>query len=176
MARQAVEKPFRVGVFDTVDQAENAIHRLLAAGFTRDQLAVVCSDKHKEALLRREHLRTDRPSGAVYTAEAVPAGAAVGAVLGGIALAATAVVTGGASLLAAGTVLIGGGALAGSFTGAMMTRAREREDSLFYEQAVEFGKVLVAVEVHGPDSSARLAQAERILAEAGSQPVPLVEG
>ena len=39
-----------------------------------------------------------------------------------------------------------------------------------------FGKVLVAVEVHGPDSQARLALAERILANAGTDPVPLVEG
>ncbi len=176
MVQQAVEKPFRVGVFDTVEQAERAVQRLLQAGFTHDQLAVVCSDRHKEELLRREHLRTVAPTGAAYTPEAIPAGAAVGAALGGIALAATAIATGGASLLAAGTVLVGGGALAGSFTGAMFTRAAENELSLFYQQAVDLGKVLVAVEAHGPDSEARLAQAERLLAQAGTEPVPLVQG
>jgi hypothetical protein len=176
MAQQPVEKPFRVGVFDTVEQADRAVHRLLDAGFTKDQLAIICSDKHKERLFRKEHLHTPEPSGSVYTPEAIPAGAAVGATIGGIALVATAVATGGVGLLAAGTVLVGGGALAGGFVGAMMTRAREREISLYYAQAVEFGKVLVAVEVHGPGSEARLAEAERILAEAGTEPVPLVEG
>jgi hypothetical protein len=176
MDQQAVEKPFRVGIFDTVEQADRAVHRLLDAGFSRDQLAIVCSDKHKEKLFQREHLHTEEPASSSYTPEAVPAGAAVGAAIGGIALVATAVATGGVGLLAAGTVLVGGGALAGSFTGAMMTRAREREIDLFYAQAVDLGKILVAVEVHGPDSQARLAQAERILADAGTVPVPLVEG
>jgi len=175
MTQQTVEKPFRVGVFDTVAQADRAVHRLLDAGFTKDQLAIICSDKHKEHLFEQEHLRTLKSGDSSYTPEAVPAGAAAGAVVGGIMLAASAIATGGISLLA-GTLLVGGGALAGSFSGAMMTRADEPEASLYYAQAVELGKVLVAVEVHGPDSAARLAQAERILAEAGTQPVPLVEG
>jgi hypothetical protein len=176
MKQQTVETPFRVGVFDTVAQADRAVHRLLDAGFTKEQLAIICSDKHKEHLFQQEHLRTEVPSGSRYTPGAVPAGAAIGATIGGIALAATAIATGGAGLLAADTVLVGGGALAGSFTGAMMTRAAERETSLYYAQAVEFGKILVAVEVHGPGSEARLVEAERILAEAGTEPVPLVEG
>jgi hypothetical protein len=175
MAQQTVEKPFRVGVFDTVEQADRAVHHLVDAGFTRGQLAIICSDKHKERLFRQAHLKTATPSGSTYTPEAIPAGAAVGATIGGIALAATAVATGGVGLAAA-TVLVGGGALAGSFVGAMMTRAREREISLYYSQAVEFGKILVAVEVHGPGSEARLTEAERILAEEGTEPVPLVEG
>jgi hypothetical protein len=137
---------------------------------------IICSYEHKEDLFRQEHLRTHRASYADYTPGAIPTGAAVGAAIGGVALAATAVVTGGASLLTAATVLVGGGALAGSFAGAMMTRAREKELSLFYAQAVDFGKILVAVEVHGPGSEERLALAERTLADAGAEPVPLVEG
>jgi hypothetical protein len=176
MNQQTVEKPFRVGVFDTVAAADRAVHRLLDAGFSRDELAVICSDKHKERLFKEEHLKTPQPSGSSSTPEAIPVGAAVGAAIGGLALVATTVATGGLGLLAVGTILVGGGALAGSFTGAMMTRAGEREISLYYAQAVEFGKILVAVEVHGPDSQARLAQAERILQEAGTEPVPLIEG
>jgi hypothetical protein len=72
MVQQTVEKPFRVGVFDTVAQAEQAVHRLLDAGFTRDQLAVVCSDRHKEELFRQEHLHTPPAGGAGYTPTAAP--------------------------------------------------------------------------------------------------------
>jgi len=71
---------------------------------------------------------------------------------------------------------VGGGALAGSFAGAMMTRGFEKSAADFYDQAVQSGQLLVAVEVHGPDSEPKLAEAERILHEAGAVPVPLPEG
>jgi hypothetical protein len=58
----------------------------------------------------------------------------------------------------------------------MMTRGFEKEIADYYEQAVQKGKILVAVEVHGAGEEQRLAKAERILAEAGSEPVALPEG
>jgi hypothetical protein len=173
MAQHNVEKPVRVAVFDTVAQADRAVRRLLDAGFKKDELAVVCSDEHKEAFFR--DLPTPEP-GASYTPEAIGVGSAVGASIGGLALAATAIATGGAGLLAAGTILVGGGALAGAFTGAMATRGFQKEYAEYYEQSVRLGKILVAVEVHGEGSDARLAQAERIFEEARAEPVALVEG
>ena len=171
--QQHVEKPFRVGVFDTVAQADAAVRNLLGAGFTRDQLAVICSDKYKEHFFKS--LPTPKPAGS-YTGEAVVAGGAIGATIGGLALAVTALATGGATLLAYGTILVGGGALAGSFTGAMTTRGFKKEIADYYDQAVQRGKILVAVELEGEGHEARLAQAERILAEAGVQPIALTEG
>ncbi|MFO0846650.1 MAG: general stress protein [Gemmataceae bacterium] len=170
MSNQAVDTPVRVGVFSTVEDADRVVRRLLAAGFPKDRIEVITSDKHKEHLLRR--VPHPHVPGEV-TQEAVVAGSAVGATLGGLALAATAFVTGGASLLAAGTVLVGGGALAGTFAGAMMTRGFEKEAANYYDQAVQRGKILVGVEDHRFD---RLAEAEHIFAEAGAEPVPLVEG
>ena len=41
----SAEKPFRVGVFATIEQADRAVAGLLAAGFTKDHISVVCSDK-----------------------------------------------------------------------------------------------------------------------------------
>jgi Heat induced stress protein YflT domain len=167
------DRPVRVGVYSTVQQADRAVKDLLAAGFTTDQISVVCSDRHKEKLFGEmaHPVHTAR-----QTAGAIATGGAVGATLGGLALAATAIATGGASLLAAGTVLVGGGALAGSFTGAMMTRGFEKEIADYYDAEVRVGKILVAVEVEGEGNQARLAQAERILAAAGAEPIPLVEG
>jgi len=167
------DRPVRVGVFSTVNQADKAVKDLFAAGFSKDQISVVCSDQHKERLFGDlvHPVHT-----ANYTAGAIAAGGTVGATLGGLALAATAIATGGASLLAFGTVLIGGGALAGSFSGAMMTRGFEKEIADYYDAEVRLGKILVAVEVEGEGHQARLADAERIFAEAGAEPVALVEG
>jgi hypothetical protein len=173
MATQTTEKPFRVGVFNTVGQADRAVRNLLAAGFTKDQLAVVCSDKYKEQFFR--DLPTPDPAGS-HTAEGIAAGGALGATIGGLALAAASAVLPGLGLLAAGTVLIGGGAIAGAFTGAMTTRGFEKEIQDYYDQALVQGKILVAVEVHGERSAARLAEAERMLAAAGAEPIALPEG
>lgn len=173
MYEPATDRPVRVGVFSTVRQAERAVNDLLAAGFTREQLSVLCSDRHKERLFGD---LAEPVHGARQTPEAIATGGLIGATLGGLALAATAVVTGGATLLAAGSVLIAGGAIAGSFTGAMATRGFEKEAANYYDSAVQLGKILVAVEVQGDDNEARLAEAERIFAAAGAEPVALVEG
>lgn len=173
MLHQVADKPVRVGVYDTIPEAEQALHRLLEAGFSKKQLAVVCSDKYKEAIFRNEVPIAEQAGS--YTPEAIVAGGLIGATLGGLALVATTLATGGAGIIA-GYALLGGGAFAGSFTGAMMTRGFEKEIADFYDQAIQRGKILVAVEIHGSDSAERLAQAEHILADAGANPLPLEEG
>jgi hypothetical protein len=173
MQGNRTDKPVRVGVFSTVPRADRAVKHLLAAGFSKDELAVICSDKYKEQFFR--DVPTPEPAGS-HTAEGIVAGGIVGATVGGLVLAVTTLVTGGAALLVAGPALIGGGAITGSFTGAMVARGLEPDFADYYDQAVQLGKILVAVEVHGEDSAARLAQADRILAEAGAEPVALTHG
>ena len=73
------DKPFRVGVYDTVAQADRAIRNLMATGFTKDQLAVICSDKYKEQLF--QDLPTPEPAGS-HTPEGIVAGSVVGAAIG----------------------------------------------------------------------------------------------
>ena len=58
----------------------------------------------------------------------------------------------------------------------MMTRGVERELANYYNQSVEAGKLLVAVDLAGPDAPRRLIVAERVLADAGAEPAPLREG
>ena len=48
MADTASEKPHRVGFFDSVAQADRAVRDLLAAGFSKDELAVICPEKCQE--------------------------------------------------------------------------------------------------------------------------------
>jgi hypothetical protein len=64
----------------------------------------------------------------------------------------------------------------GGFLGAMLTRAHEKEVSNFYDQEIRQGRILVAVEIHSRDAGARLAEAARILHDAGSKPIALPEG
>jgi len=70
----------------------------------------------------------------------------------------------------------GAGAATGGLVGAMLTRGLEKEDAIYYDQALQAGKILVSVEPHGPGHEDRLAAAERGFAEAGAVPLALEEG
>lgn len=173
MATSTSTRPVRVAVYETVAQAERVVHDLLAAGFTHDEVSVVCSDRHLAAHFPA--VQTPAPAGANAPA-GILAGGAVGAAIGGLALAASALMTGGASLLIAGGGMVAGGALVGSFTGLMATRGLEPEMVNYYDQAVQHGKILVAVEVPQEGNKARLADAARILEAPGGDAVKLPEG
>jgi hypothetical protein len=58
----------------------------------------------------------------------------------------------------------------------MSSRGIDKELANYYDQAVERGAILVAVEAKGRGAAAALARAERILEEAGSLPMQLPEG
>ncbi len=162
-----------VGVFGSVEDARNAVHRLLAAGFSKKQITVLCSDDAKERNFREfEH---QDPAGK-HTPAAAIAGGTIGAVLGGLTVVASAVVTGSLALWAAGPITAWAGGVAGGLVGAMMTRGIEKELADFYQQAVVDGQILVAAEDHGPDHAQRLADAAKILAESGAaRPMSLPE-
>jgi hypothetical protein len=161
------------GVFSNVEDATRAVHDLLAAGFTKEHITVVCSDDTKERYFREfEH---QDPAG-THTTKAVVVGGSIGAALGGLTVIAAAVATGGVALWAAGPITAWAGGVAGGLVGAMMTRGVEKELANFYQQAVMDGQILVAAEHHGPDHEATLGLAAKILADAGAKPVPLPEG
>jgi hypothetical protein len=165
------------GVFSTVDEARNAVHKLLAAGFDKDHITVVCSDTTKERLFREfEH---QDPAG-THTATATIAGGTLGAFVGGLTVIAAAAGTGSLALWAAGPITAWAGGVAGGLIGAMMTRGVEKELANYYQQAVVEGQILVAAE-SGPvgDPGSRqppLETAARILADAGAKPLELPEG
>jgi hypothetical protein len=164
---------FEAGVFSNVEGATRAVHDLLAAGFSKDHITVVCSDDTKERYFREfEH---QDPAG-TYTTQATVVGGTIGAALGGLTVIAAAVATGGVALWAAGPITAWAGGVAGGLVGAMMTRGVEKELANFYQQAVVEGQILVAAEDHGPDHETTLARAATILAAAGAKPVPLPEG
>jgi hypothetical protein len=168
------QRPTRAGVFPTLQGADEAVRRLLAAGFSKDEITVVCSDETKERYFREfEH---QDPAGA-HTPKAAAIGGSIGATAGGLAAGAVGLALGGLPLIVTAGIGVMAGGVWGGFLGAMATRGGEKEAANYYDQAVVAGKLLVAVECHGPDQEERLALADRILVDAGAETeVPLPEG
>jgi hypothetical protein len=172
MATAISDLTMRLGVFNSVAAADEAVRRLLAAGFTQQQISVICSNE-----TRQRHFSSfahQQPAGK-NTPLAATVGGAVGAAIAGLAAVTAAAATGGAALFVAGGAAAWTGAVLGGFLGAMMTRGIERELADYYDQAVTEGKIVVAAEAHDPGAQARLAEAAEILAQAGAEPVPLRE-
>jgi hypothetical protein len=167
------QPPLRVGVFGSLEQADQVIVRLVDAGFRQEDIVVVAPvalQKHFEAF------HAEVPAG-TRTIKAAPAGAAVGAVIGGILAAAAVVGTGGGALVIAGPLIAGAsaGGVWGGFIGAMLTRGFEEEAAQFYDQALRKGKILVGVQTPHDDPE-KLALAEQVLERAGAEPLSLRKG
>jgi len=170
---EPLERSVRAGVFNTVAQTEEAVQRLLAAGFSKEQITVVCSDETKERYFREfEH---QQPAG-TNTPAAAAVGVAVGASVGGVAAGAVGLAAGGLPMIGAAGIGVWAGGILGGFLGAMATRGFEKEAANFYNQAVTDGKLLVAVEDHHTAVEPSLASAEQVLADAGAEPLALPEG
>jgi hypothetical protein len=164
-------KPVRAGIFDSVQQAEEAVSKLLAAGFRKDQLAVITSKEAVADHFIAEGLQDEQPANAPARAAAGGAiGSALGA-LGAVGLATAA----GVGIVATGGLLpaILSGGIAGSFLGAMTSRGVDKDAADFYDHAVETGKLLVVVEDHSKDADENLRVAEDIFSASGTVSFPL---
>jgi hypothetical protein len=165
--------PILAGVFETVPEADRAVAELAAAGFSNDQITVICS---AEAVQRHfKEFEHQEPAGKHAPAAAVTGGA-IGATLGGLVAAAGIATVGGAALFVAGGLALWTGGIVGSLVGAMMTRGFEKELANFYDQEVTRGRILVAVEQKDPARQGMLDQAAQIFARHGIDPLPLAEG
>lgn len=166
---QTAGKPIRAAVFRSVNTAHEAVDRLLGAGFTKEQITVVCSEDAKERHFREFEHQDPAGSHTIQRMEKAGLAGAIIAGLGSVGLATAA----GVSLLAAGPGLLIAGAVAGSFIGAMQSRGEERALADYYDQALTRGDLLVAVEDHTQGSQERLAKAEKLFHESGAEPIPL---
>lgn len=163
----------RLGIFSTLRQAEKVVEELLAAGFTKDQISVICSDATRQRHFTQfEH----QPAPGKIDPVAVTAGGVIGAALAGLAAVAAGIATGGVALVLSGGAASWAGAVVGGLVGGMMSRGVEKELADYYEQAVTSGKILVAAEDHDPaTASQRLATAERIFSGNGALPLTVEE-
>jgi hypothetical protein len=173
MKQEITHRPVRIGVFTKIGAADRAVTALVDAGIDKEHITVICPTCTGEL----EQYRRAEPAGA-HAPAAAAGGGAIGALLGGLIALVGVAATGGMSLLAAGPLIAGagGGAVAGGFLGAMLTRGMEKETANYYDQALQRGDVLVAVEEHGDDQGSKLALAESVLAAQGARPMKLREG
>jgi hypothetical protein len=159
------ERPCRLGFFSSEEQAGQAVQDLLAAGFTKKELAVICPANRRKGVAFSMPL--GKPPGS-HRAEALAEGGAIGAAIGSIVLAATAIAAGGAGVLPAVPVLVGGGAIAGGFSSLVFSGGYGKGVGEYYLDAIHQGNIVVGVEVEGDESDALIAQAERILIDDGA--------
>ena len=172
-SHSSAEMPLRAGVFSRLADVEKTISELRSAGFTHNEIVVVCSDETSQ-----EHFKkyTQQQPAGQNTPAAAAAGGTLGAALGGVSMLALGAATGGLPLAIVGGAGLLTGGVVGGFLSAMLMRGVEKEAADYYDQAVQRGKFLVAVEPSDPEDPARQAIAERILTQAGAEPLPLAEG
>ncbi len=173
MTSTKTDQAFRVSFFNNVADADQALKRLMAAGFTKAELAVICP-KQFEDNFAQDVPRAERPGS--HVVQGIVEGGAVGAAIGGLSLVAVAIATGGVGLLPAVGVLIGGGAIAGGYSGLIISDGYGKEIGGYYEEAIRLGKIVVGVAVNGENSDSRLETAERVMAEnGGTSPAEMSE-
>ena len=157
--------PIRFAVCDTADEVRAIIKDLRLEGFTADEISVVCSQESCEREF--EEFVHEHPAGSqIGTALNRSGVAALG--LGAAAIIAGLLTSAGAAIVAIGA--FAGVAIAGTFTAMMMTRGAEKELADYYDQAITYGKILVAVATY---DESRQQRADAILNREGTQPSAL---
>lgn len=165
-------RPIRVGVFPTIRQAELAVEKLLASGFSRDEVSVFSPEDEA-----KPQVATPEPPETGLPVDNLLGGSLLGGILGGLtAVAGLATVAGIPVLVAGGMAGALSGGIAGGLVGVMVHRGVEKEPANYFDQAVAQGSYLVAVEMHDDKDQNRLADAARVLFAAGAKPLPLREG
>lgn len=149
------------GVFADRDSAEGAVNKLKANGYDPKDISIVIKD--------REERRTVADDTGADVVEGAATGATSGAVLGGLAgllasialpglgaffiggpIAAALGLTGAAATVASGATT---GAVAGGILGALTGFGLSEEDAKIYEQRINEGGILVAVEPRDGDDT-----------------------
>jgi hypothetical protein len=161
------------GVFRSYQTAREAAHALRRAGFTHDQLNLLCPDSTEERIHTIPASETEQPG----------MGGAIGGMLGGalgvaggleLGVAATALIPGVGPVLAfglAGAALLGaGGALGGAALGEAAenktTEGVPEDEIFFYEDALRQGRSVVLVLAADGSQQRR---ARKLLGDAGAE-------
>ncbi|MCY2965014.1 MAG: hypothetical protein NT069_15495 [Planctomycetota bacterium] len=160
-----LQSAYRAGLFDSLASADRAVERLLAAGFPKSQIAVLCTDEAKERHFRELGYQPPTESEAP---DGVSAGAFVGATMCGLAAIAVSAATGGVPLIIAGAAGVSGGSVMGGFLGAIMEGEAQNKFVTHFDHELQSGKILVLAQAQGSDNDLKLAEAASILAGTSS--------
>ena len=156
-------------IFPTRPAAESAVDRLIAAGFSNQDVSVLMSDKDSAREFATEK-NTKAPEG---TATGVGVGGVVGGTLGLLAGIGALAIPGVGPLIAAGPIMAGlaglgvGGAV-GGLVGALVGMGIPEYEAKRYEGRVKDGGILVSVHC---DNSGWTRKAKDILKHAGAEDI-----
>jgi hypothetical protein len=157
------------GIYRNRADAENAIDRLLAAGFRNDDISVLLQDNTGTKDFAHEK-HTKAPEG---TATGVVAGGAIGGTLGLLAGIGALAIPGVGPFIAAGPIVgvlagIGSGGVVGGIVGALVGMGIPEFEAKRYEGRIKEGGILLSVHC---DNSDWADKAKDLLKQTGADDV-----
>jgi hypothetical protein len=156
-------------IFPTRSAAESAVDRLIAAGFTNQDVSVLMSDNNSSREFATEK-NTKAPEG---TATGVGVGGVIGGTLGLLAGIGALAIPGVGPLIAAGPIMgalagLGVGGAVGGLVGALVGMGIPEYEAKRYEGRVKDGGILVSVHC---DTSEEISRAKDVLKQAGGEDI-----
>lgn len=157
------------GIYKTRGQAEMAVDRMLAAGFSNNDISVLLPDSSSTKEFAHEK-NTKAPEGATT---GVAAGGAVGGTLGLLAGIGALAIPGVGPLIAAGPIVgalagVGAGGVVGGLIGALVGMGIPEYEAKRYEGRVKDGGILVSVHC---DTSDEVSRAKDLLKATGAEDI-----
>jgi hypothetical protein len=157
------------GIYKTRSQAEQAVDRLMAAGFTNNDISVLLADTTSSKEFAHEK-NTKAPEGA---ATGVATGGVVGGTLGLLAGIGALAIPGVGPLIAAGPIMgalagLGVGGAVGGLIGALVGMGIPEYEAKRYEGRIKEGGILLSVHC---DTSEEVSRAKDILKQTGAEDI-----
>ena len=157
------------GIYASRENAENAVDRLIAASFRKEDISVLMQDNVGTKDLGHEK-HTKAPEGATTGAVA---GGVIGGALGVLASIGVLAIPGLGPLIAAGPIIaaltgIGSGGMLGGIIGTMVGFGIPEYEAKRYEGRIKAGGILLSVHC---DNSEWTAKAKEILKETGAEDI-----
>jgi hypothetical protein len=157
------------GIYKTRGQAEQAVDRILAAGFSNNDISVLLPDNSSTKEFAHEK-NTKAPEGATT---GVAAGGAVGGTLGLLAGMGALAIPGVGPLIAAGPIMgalagVGVGGVVGGLIGALVGMGIPEYEAKRYEGRIKDGGVLLSVHC---DTSEEISRAKELLKQTGAEDI-----
>jgi hypothetical protein len=157
------------GIYKTRGQAEMAVDRVLAAGFSNNDISVLLPDSSSTKEFAHEK-NTKAPEGATT---GVAAGGAVGGTLGLLAGIGALAIPGVGPLIAAGPIMgalagVGVGGVVGGLIGALVGLGIPEYEAKRYEGRIKDGGILLSVHC---DTSDEISRAKDLLKATGAEDI-----
>lgn len=157
------------GIYASREMAENAVDRLIAAGFRNEDISVLLQDNVGTKDFAHEK-HTKAPEG---TATGVVAGGLIGGTIGLLAGIGTLAIPGLGPLIAAGPIIaaltgVGSGGIVGGVIGALVGMGIPEYEAKRYEGRIKEGGILLSTHC---DSSEWVSKAKTLLRETGAEDI-----